>query len=142
MLHHVTGQHEWKKRVGYGRCVMTLNRIDKCLHAPMTKDKQNEVAWLTRGSPAYLYLQEMVFDKRMIKSLRRCCDFLHTSEVESFHSALLRFLPKPKKLDKEAFDARTQMAIMHFNENIGRPSRLTKTGATKTRLALPPSTGV
>lgn len=32
------------------------------------------------------------------------------------------------------------MAVMHFNENIGRPTLVTETGSPRTRLALPPST--
>lgn len=85
-------------------------------------------------------MEDIVRDKTLVAALRRCSAFMHTSQLESFHSTLLKYLPKRLAFNKDAFTARTYMAIMRFNENIGRPIQISASGRMETRLALPPST--
>lgn len=133
ILYHVNGQHTWAKK-------SPSDRLEKCLHDPISEEKQKEVAWLSRSSNAYKALRLIVLDRRLIISLRRCSNFLHTSELESFHSTILKFAPKRISFDEGPFKSRVKLAILDFNENIGRSQQLTSSGEPAARLELPLST--
>ena len=78
VLHHVVNEHEW---------LFTLDgRRGKCDHEPI---EESQTPWMTPGSPPHEKLWEIVMDKRFLKSMPYYEDFLHTGNLESFHSTHL-----------------------------------------------------
>ncbi len=105
---HVSGKHEWR---GY-------DHVSKCLHAPYSPAQQKKKAWL-KGATLQA-VKDIVFDPRLLRDIRQISLFCHTGSLENFHSSLLVYCPKRQEFDYAAMLARSQLAVLHHNNNVGR----------------------
>lgn len=62
---------------------------------------------------------------RLLKDIRQLAPSTHTFSLESFHSVLIGFAPKSVSFSPNGMRARTQLAILHFNENANNPQAIT-----------------
>uniref|UniRef100_A0A3Q1EL66 Uncharacterized protein n=1 Tax=Acanthochromis polyacanthus TaxID=80966 RepID=A0A3Q1EL66_9TELE len=73
-----------------------------------------------------LAVKEVVFDPSLLRDIRQISQFCHTGKLESYHSALLVYCPKRQKFDYPCMLARTQLAVMQYNANVGRQQATVK----------------
>ncbi|XP_063077476.1 uncharacterized protein LOC134467554 [Engraulis encrasicolus] len=121
LLHHICGEHEWEED-GVKR---------RCYHAPLSLDDQLRRDWLQPESQVFKALQAIVEDKRLLKDLQQLTHFKHTGALEVFHSAMLNYLPKRLHFQYESMVARTKLAVMDNNFNVGREQAVTAEGAPR-----------
>ncbi|XP_063074114.1 uncharacterized protein LOC134464652 isoform X2 [Engraulis encrasicolus] len=119
VLHHIIGVHRWEE----GGTTYT------CHHPALSIEEQQEKKrWLEPQSPAFLALKDIVTNKNLLQDMRQMALFKHTGTLEAFHSVMLKYVPKRLHFGYDSMRARTQLAIMDHNENVGRQQATTKEG--------------
>ena len=81
--------------------------------------KMKEIKWLESGSPPYIALKEIVTNKKLLKDLEKLIEFHHTGELESY-SVMTKYVPRWEHFSCNGMVARTQLAILDYNANVGR----------------------
>ncbi|XP_042565521.1 uncharacterized protein LOC116223275 [Clupea harengus] len=98
----------------------------QCLHPlRISRDKSK---WLTAGTPAFSRLEKVLTNKRVLKDVGKLSPHYQTSSLESFHSVILRFAPKNVVFPFLGMLCRLYLAVLHFNENAGRPQATSSAG--------------
>ena len=110
VLHHVTNVHEW----------MDCKVFKKCAHPLLTPDQVHKKKWLSPTSTAYIALEEVVLEKKLLKDLSKVTEFCHTGDLEVYHSMLLKYCPKRQHFSHKGMVARTQLTAIDNNANCGR----------------------
>lgn len=108
--HHVTNQHDW----GFGQIVT------RCEHGELSIDDTEEVKWIEPESTAHVELNKVLTDKRLIEGVKKLNNFCHTGELETFNGFMLKYCPKRNYFGHEGMVARTQLAALDHNANVGR----------------------
>ena len=67
-------------------------------------------------SEAFEALQNIVFDKNLLEDLPFVVEFSHTGILEIYHSLYNKWAPKRKHFSYGGMLARTQLAVMDFNQ--------------------------
>lgn len=124
ILRHIGNKHEWTVASAY----------TKCAHGELTTDEERSKGWLKPGSPSHKALQTIVCDKRLLKDIELITEFCHTGDLEVFHNVLLKYVPKRLAFSYEGTVARTLLAAMDNNMNIGRKQAETKRGEKRFKL--------
>ncbi|XP_051971034.1 uncharacterized protein LOC127635204 isoform X2 [Xyrauchen texanus] len=107
ILYHICGEHSW----------IEDGRQRRCLHNDLSPDQQRRKRWLEKESRAFHTLKTLVLDKGLLKDLRQMALFKHTSKLEVFHSLLVKYCQKNLHFHNSSMIARTQLAILDYNEN-------------------------
>ncbi|KAM7314894.1 uncharacterized protein ISCGN_004678 [Ixodes scapularis] len=84
--------------------------------------------WLLDDSVAFEKLQAIVTKRYLLADLPKLSTRYQTYTVEAFHGLLNHFCPKLCQYSYKGMTARTQLAVLHFNENGNRPQALTEEG--------------
>ncbi|CAN8005572.1 unnamed protein product, partial [Ixodes pacificus] len=79
-------------------------------------------------SVAFEKLQAIVTKRYLLADLPKLSTRYQTYTVEAFHGLLNHFCPKLCQYSYKGRTARTQLAVLHFNENGNRPQALTEEG--------------
>ena len=124
LLHHITGKHRWKASKEF-------RLVKRCGHPRITAKDQREITWLESGSPPHVALEEIVTNKKLLKDLEKLTEFHHTGELESYHSVMTKYVPKREHFSYNGMVARTQLAILDHNANVGRKQAEIKKGASQ-----------
>lgn len=127
MAYHIRGQHSWKDDASY-------SKYHQCPHKDLSSAN---IAFLPIESDAYTAFMEIVEDVSIHNRLRRCTSFLQTSLLESFHSLLCKYLPKDLRFTGVAFDVRSKLAIIDWNENVDRPLCIDENGGERLTFSHP-----
>ncbi|XP_031418465.1 uncharacterized protein LOC105908557 isoform X2 [Clupea harengus] len=107
----------------------------QCLHPlRISRDKSK---WLTAGTPAFCRLEKVLTNKRVLKDVGKLSPHYQTSSLESFHSVILRFAPKNVVFPFLGMLCRLYLAVLHFNENAGRPQATSSAGEPLFKVNLP-----
>ncbi|KAL1276201.1 hypothetical protein QQF64_035824 [Cirrhinus molitorella] len=130
IMFHITGVHSWTEE----------GTLRKCGHEELTAEQQHRKKWLGNDSHAFHTLQTLVLDKGLIKDLRQMALFKHTGQLEVFHSVLLKYCSKNLHFHYESMVARTQLAILDHNENVGRQQAKTSSGTLRYNVVFPKHT--
>ncbi|KAG0425581.1 hypothetical protein HPB47_027267 [Ixodes persulcatus] len=104
LLNHVVNKHD-----GHD------GPYHECLHQPLPAR-----AWLAVGTPAYEKLRSIVASPRLLKDIQHLSPGTQTYNVEAFNSLLLGFASKSRVFSPEGMEARSLVAVLHFNENVGQ----------------------
>ncbi|XP_077549571.1 uncharacterized protein LOC144162784 isoform X1 [Haemaphysalis longicornis] len=120
LLNHVCNKH-----VGH------QGPFSECLHEPL-EDRQ----WMRPDSPAFLKLRAILQNPRLLSDLQQLSPTVQTYALESFNSLIIRFAPKAIAFSEEGMAARTQLAVLHYNENALRPQAKTKKGKKKYKVKM------
>ncbi|XP_063063564.1 uncharacterized protein LOC134456062 [Engraulis encrasicolus] len=118
LLYHIIGVHRWEE----GSSEHT------CLHPPLSDEEQERKKWISPDSPAFSALKDIVTNRNLLHDLRQMTLFKHTGPLEAYHSVMLKYVPKRLHFNYDSIRARTQLAIMDHNENVGRQQATTKAG--------------
>ncbi|XP_076119137.1 uncharacterized protein LOC143100082 [Alosa pseudoharengus] len=118
VLHYIRGIHRWEEN----------GREYQCAHPPLSEEDQEKKRWLEHDSPAFRALKELVEDKTLLRDLRQMALFKHTGSLEVFHNVTLKYAPKRLHFTYDSMRARTELAIIDHNINIGREQKTTLEG--------------
>ena len=84
LMYHIINKHTWEDATIY----------TKCDHPKLCKRDRLEKIWVTEGSHAYVALESIVKDKRLLTDMTYLTDFCHTGNIEVYHSLYNKFCPK------------------------------------------------
>ncbi|OCT65691.1 hypothetical protein XELAEV_18041930mg [Xenopus laevis] len=110
VMFHVANIHEWDEGTIY----------KTCQHGPIESEEDEDTKWLIKDTPAYTHLGHIIKDPKMAKDYNHLSHFCHTGALESFHSHALQYHTKRIHFEIDAVEARTILAILMHNKNIGR----------------------
>lgn len=82
IAHHICGEHEWFDP-----------EAGQCEHGPLS-DLEKEKTYLEPNSKAAEAIKTVVTDVQWLTSLKNYIKFRHTSNLENFHSMMLKYAPK------------------------------------------------
>ena len=116
ILCHVRNKHRWEEGQVYKRCE----------HGKLPSEVQRLKKWIKEGSPAFIALEKVVTDKRLICDLKYLVDFNHTGQLEVYHSLYLKYCPKRLHFSYPGMIARSQLAVMDFNSGVYLTQATTK----------------
>lgn len=71
----------------------------------------------------------MATNPALLRDLAHLTKFCHTGELESYHSMMLKYVPKRLHFSHGGMVARTQLAILDHNSNVGRQQATTEDGS-------------
>jgi len=69
-----------------------------------------------------------VTNEKILLALVKLTDFCHTGGLEVYHSLMLKYLPKREHFSYKGMLARTQLAAIDNNENVGRAQAVVRRG--------------
>ncbi|XP_077323172.1 uncharacterized protein LOC143956885 isoform X1 [Lithobates pipiens] len=96
----------------------------QCSHEEVLGNEEEEEeehhGWLLQGSAAHQRLKDVVLDPRILKDLGHLSNFCHAGNFEVFHSRVLKYRPKHHHFEIDGMVARTQLAALEHNRNVGR----------------------
>ena len=81
------------------------------------------------GTTALVALEEIVFNKKLIKDLKMVTEFHHTGNLEVYHSMMIKYCPKRQHFSHEGMVAKTQLAVLDNNHNCSRNQAVVKKGS-------------
>ena len=110
-------------------------------HPAMSEEEECDIMWLEEGLSQHWALLSIVNDTKVLGDLQRLNHFCHTGSLENFHSVLLKWCPKRIHYFFEGMRARTQLAAVYHNCNVGRQQAKTEKGQLRYRLVYPKSKG-
>lgn len=64
---------------------------------------------------------------QLLRDLRKCRHFIHTSYLETFHNVILKYAPKRLYFPYSTMKMRLQLAVIDHNVGIGRDGHDLKT---------------
>ncbi|CAM4530108.1 unnamed protein product [Leuciscus chuanchicus] len=111
LLHHICGIHRWEED----------GAQYTCHHTTLTEDEQRRKRWLRPDSSAFVALKGVVLDKNLVRDLRQMSLFKHTGSLEVYHQVMLKYAEKRLHFSYDSMRARTQLAVIDHNSNVGRP---------------------
>ncbi|CAG2243545.1 unnamed protein product [Mytilus edulis] len=108
---------------------------------PLSPDDIRKKKWLKQDSQAYAALEKVVTDKLILRDIRQLDLFCHTGALETYHSMMLKYCPKRLEFEYASMVARTQLAVVDNNVNIGRNQKTDANGKLSFATRCPKSTG-
>ena len=119
IMMHVTNKHKWN---GY-------THFHECCHPRLTNAQIRKKKWLKPDTPAYIALEEVVLNKKILKDIEKLMEFCHTGELEVYHSEYLKYCPKREHFSHKGMVARAQLTALDHNANNGRKQAVVQSGA-------------
>ncbi|XP_064470217.1 uncharacterized protein LOC135384967 [Ornithodoros turicata] len=100
-----------------------------CYHGATSEPRE----WLKEDSETYRKVTDIIAAPALLKDIPQLSSQDQTYGLEAFHSVMLHFTPKTFSFHDEGMLARTQLAVLHYNENADR-AQLEKEGSKQYRL--------
>lgn len=110
VLHHITNHHSWEDGISYV----------KCQHPEISPRDQKEVKWLKKDSPSYKALEKIVNGEKVLKDLPHLVHNMHIGSLGKYRSKVLKYCSNRIHFGIDAMEARTKLAALLQNNNIGR----------------------
>ena len=108
----------------------SAKHFKKCAHRELSRWERKEKVWLKFGTAAHVALEEVVFNKKLLKDLKLATEFHHTGNREVYHTMMLKYCPKRQQFSHEGMVARTQLAAVDHNHNCSRKQAVLKRGSS------------
>ena len=105
LLFHIQNKHCW---TGY-----TI--YHKCDHPQLSPEERATKAWLSPKSDAFVALQKIVLNTRLLKDLEHLTKFSHTGILEVYHSVMNKWVPKSTHFSFDGMVSRCKLAAIDFN---------------------------
>ncbi|XP_031752655.1 uncharacterized protein LOC116408816 [Xenopus tropicalis] len=121
LLFHIANKHTFK----------SLQYYQKCQHQRLTAAQKKHTRWIGSNHPAYNSLKLIVNDT--LRDIRKIEKFCHTSDLENFHSKVLKYKPKRLSFKMDGMIARTALGALSHNRNVHRQQAVV-TSAKKSTL--------
>lgn len=123
-LHHCRNEHTWTDATLFMQCD----------HGELSGSKKK---WLHAESAAYASLVSVFEDRQLLKDMEQLTQFMHTGALENYHSLMAMTCPKRIFFGYNAMRARTQLAAIRHNYNVGREQATTKSGKPRWNVVFP-----
>jgi hypothetical protein len=94
-------------------------------------------AWFTPHTPVYEELGQILNTSRLRTAISKLSGSGQTSQLEGFHSTYNHFAPKMYHFTHPNMKSRSQIAILHQNENAGRADAVDKDNRTRHSITFP-----
>ena len=132
----------WTSIVWHIQNVHTFSgeKLQRCSHEPLAPEDIRKKKWLKNGSKALKALENIVCDKRLLKDIRQLNLFCHTGDLETYHSMMLKHVPKRQAFGYAQMVARTQLAVLDHNFNLKRDVALDSQGQQRFNVMFPKAT--
>ncbi|XP_068115108.1 zinc finger protein 850-like [Hyperolius riggenbachi] len=98
----------------------------KCNHEELSLDQRERKKWMDKKSKAFCTFRDIVLNPKFLKDLEHLSNFCHTGELEVFHSNVLKYRSKRIHYYMDGMIARTQLAALDNNWNVGRKQATVK----------------
>ena len=121
VLFHIQNKHKWTG----------CKKFIKCQHPRLTKKQIKAKEWISPKSEAFEALQKIVLDAKVLKDLNYLNKFCHTGVLEVYHSLYNKWAPKRQHFSYQGMLARSQLAIMDFNQGSNLEQAKTRKGEDK-----------
>ena len=118
VLFHVTNKHKWN---GY-------THFHASCHPRPTSAQISKKKWLKLDTPAYIALEEVVINKKILRDIEMLTDVCHTGELEFYHFEYLTYCPKRKHFSHKGMVARVQLTALDHSANCGRKQVVVQSG--------------
>ena len=103
-------------------------KFKKCAHPRLTKKQKKAKEWISPKSKAFEVLQSIALDPKVLKDVAFLTKFYHTGVLEAYHSLYNKWAPKRQHFSYAGMLARSQLAIMDFNQGNNLKQAKTKDG--------------
>ena len=117
VLYHIRNVHRWKG---------AKSSYKSCSHPKLSVRDRLAKKWLKKNSTAFSALENIIRDEKLLKDLPNLVKFKHSGNIEVFHNLKLKYCPKRLAFSYKGMYARTQLAVLDHNENLGRKQAVTK----------------
>ena len=97
----------------------------------------DQIAWLDSAGAEAEALRKVAFDKQRLDDVGKLSEFCHTGELEVYNSSQLRWVTKRISFSYLGMMARTQVAALHHNYNVGRKQARRSDGQRQWRIVFP-----
>ena len=132
IVYHTANIHHWDG----------CQDFHECAHPPIPQEIARRKKWLRVGAPAHDALKEVVWNKSLLKDVAMLAEFIHTGVLEMYHGLMAKkYCPKLQHYSYDGMRARTQLAILDHNHNVGRTQAQTKEGVAKNKFVFPRGSG-
>ena len=84
--------------------------------------------WLKLDTPAYIALEEVVLNKKILRDIEKLTEFCHTGELEFYHFEYLMYCPKREHFSHQGMVACVQLTALDHNANCGRKQVVVQSG--------------
>ncbi|XP_077340616.1 uncharacterized protein LOC143984197 [Lithobates pipiens] len=136
LLFHVRNIHQWEED----------GQNSACLHGELSIFEKN-ARWLVKPSPPYKALEDIIASKQLKNDIPFLVLYCCTGAIEVFHSNVLKYRSKRLHYRMNSMEARTTVAILEHDNNVGRQQAIVKrktttsedVGQPRTRLEHPRS---
>ena len=118
VLFHIQNKHGWPG----------CKKFKKCAHPRLSKKEAKAKEWLSPKSEAFEALQSIVLDPKVLNDLNYLTKFCHTGVLEVYHALYNKWAPKRQHFSYRGMQARSQLAIMDFNQGSNLKQAKTKDG--------------
>jgi hypothetical protein len=131
IIHHTVNRHEFSGET-----------CTKCAHPSLSDEQQRRSKkWQVPDSAAHNALKSIVLNKKLLKDLRHLNKFCHIGNLEVYHSLMTKYCQKRHEFDSVQMTARTALAVLDHNHNIGREQKTNSVGEPCYRFAFPKTSG-
>ena len=128
IVFHTANIHHWDD----------CQHLHHCAHPPIPREIERRKGWLKVGSPAHDALKEVAWNKLLLKDVAMLAEFIHTGILEMYHGLMAKkYCQKVHHYSYHGMRARTQLAILDHNHNVGRDQAQTKEGTMKFKFVSP-----
>jgi hypothetical protein len=133
LLFHVLNIHSWGRRKVihtqfsklkmlnrktpqlYPQPLQLLTKNQRCLHGPLKHRGDRNTMWFEVNDNDYVSLWKKITDTRLCNAMKKCAPFKHTGNLESFHSSVLKYMPKRKAFTMDTTIILTMLASLEHN---------------------------
>jgi hypothetical protein len=130
MVYHISNRHTFPGKI-----------VSRCGHPPLSPDDIRKKRWLLKDSQAFIAIEKTLTDKHILRDIRHLDLFCQTGDLETYHSMMLKYCPKRQEFDYPSMVARTQLAVINNNVNIGRQQKTDSNDKLSFATRCPKSTG-
>lgn len=135
-LLHVLNIHKWGRRIKIHRQFAEMRGkrpyptkpelMKQCYHVQLTEKDSKETVWFNIDDDDYKALFKVISATRYSNDMKKCCKFIHTGKLESFHNVKLSYLPKSTGFTMTTTIALTMLAAIQNNVYLDESSLLSK----------------
>jgi len=128
ILYHTANIHHWDG----------CQHFHQCAHPPILRETERRKDWLKVGSPAHDTLKEVALNKSLLKDIGMLAEFIDTGILEMYHGLMAKkYCQKVQHYSYDDMRARTQLAVLDHNHNVGRSKAKPRRVQRNTNLSLP-----
>jgi len=122
ILHHTANVHTFP----------SFTLFKKCQHSKIVEPRP----WIKAGSFEMKKLRQAILGSngKNLDDLEMMDEFVHTSDLESLNSLILKYCSKTHSYSWLGMLIRTCLAVLDFNNNINRKAKTTEDGRTRYKM--------